>query len=85
MTINIVTDSAIVGDFTALYAPLSFSSGSTDGDRKCVNITVISDQLVECEEDFTAVLTLDTIEDNLFLGNNSTTVTLTDSDGTHSR
>ncbi len=51
----------------------------------CVNVTVVPDLMVECVEDFTAVLTLDSIKDNLLLGNNSTTVTLTDSDGMHSR
>ncbi len=37
--------------------------------------------MVECEEDFNLVLTLNTFEDNIFLGNNSTAITLMDSDG----
>lgn len=50
----------------------------------CANATVLSDDLVECEEDFTVMLVLNTIEDNILLGNGSTAVTLKDSDGIHS-
>ncbi len=83
MSIKTATASADDGDFTAISMLLSFISGSTDGDRVCVNITVFSDLLVECEEDFTVMLTLNTIEDNLLLENNSTFVTLMDNDGTY--
>ena len=50
----------------------------------CANVTVTIDSLVECEEDFTVKLMLDTIKDNLNLGNNSTHAILGDSDGEHS-
>ncbi len=46
----------------------------------CANVTVVPDSMVECEEDFTVELTLDTIKDSLFRGNNLTRVTLMDSD-----
>ena len=55
--------------------------GSADGSRVCINVTVASDGMVECEEAFTLMLVLDTMEGNLFLGNSATTITLIDSDG----
>ena len=60
---------------------LSFTPGSSDGDMVCINATVLSDDLVECEEDFAVALTLNTVGDSIELGNNSTAVTLIDSDG----
>ncbi len=69
------------GDFIALMKSVAFTPGFFDGNMVCANVTVFPDGLVECEEDFTVTLTLNTIEDNLFLGNNSTDVTLMDSDG----
>ena len=76
-----LTASDTASDFTDLSKPMSFTPGASNGERVCVNITVLSDGLVECEEDFTVLLTLNTAEDNIFLGNNSTVVTLLDSDG----
>ena len=49
----------------------------------CANVTVASDNLVECEEIFTLELFLDTIKDSLSVGNNSTLITLKDSDGNY--
>ena len=69
------------GDYVTLSnLALVFLSGSSDGDTVCANITVASDLLVECEEVFTVELTLDTTKDNLNVGNNSTFVTLMDSE-----
>ena len=50
---------------------------------QCANVTVLSDGLVECEEDFTVELTLSTTGGGIQLGNNSTSVILIDSDGMH--
>ncbi len=61
--------------------PLIFPTDSSDGDVVCANVTVISDGMVECEEEFSVELTLDMIKDSLSLGNNSTLITLVDSDG----
>ncbi len=33
--------------------PVVFTPGSSDGDTVCVNVTVISDDMVECDEEFT--------------------------------
>ena len=69
------------GDFAVLVASLGFIEDSSDGDVVCANVTVFSDDSVECDEEFTVELGLVTSKDNLNLGNNSTVITLTDSDG----
>ncbi len=61
--------------------PLIFPINSSNGDMVCANVNVSFDGMVECEEEFNVGLTLDTIKDSLSLGNNSTLVTLVDSDG----
>ena len=71
------------GDFTAFSVPVTFPLGSMDGAMMCVNVTVFFDGLVECEEDFTLELALNTDGDSIGLGNNSTEVTLIDSDCKH--
>ena len=63
---------------------LSFMPGSSDGDTVCINVTVLSDDLVESKEDFTVGLTLNTIDDGIQFGNNITAVTLIDSNGMYS-
>ncbi len=68
------------GDFMPLNMPLIFPTDSSDGDMVCANVTVVSDDMVECEEEFSVELTLDTIKDSLSLGNNSTLIALVDSD-----
>ncbi len=69
------------GDFAPLMESLSFISGSPDGATVCANVTVVSDGMVECEEEFTVELTFVSSKDNLNLENFSTVVTLVDSDG----
>lgn len=60
---------------------LTFPSGSTDGAVVCANVTVIRDNMVECEEEFSLLLTLETATiKSLSLGNNTTSVVLRDSD-----
>ena len=63
---------------------VAFMSGSRDGNRVCANITVLSDLMVECEENFTVEMALDTIKSGLSIENSSTTVILMDDDGTKS-
>ena len=61
--------------------PVTFSSGSADGDKVCTNVTILLDDIVECEEYFTVELSLNTIGGGISLGNNLTAVTVMDSDG----
>ena len=70
------------GDFPDVETDLVFASGSIDGSMECINVTVTQDDSVECEEAFMVDLTLNTFKDSISLGNNSTLVTLKDSDGT---
>ena len=65
----------------SLSTLLSFTPGASNDDMVCTNVTLASDELVECEEEFSLVLTLSTEGDNLFLGNSVTAITLLDSDG----
>ena len=69
------------GDFLEVEKHLIFTSGSVDGTMECINVTVIADNLVECEEEFSVDLTLNTFKDSIKLGNNSTLITLEDSNG----
>ena len=50
----------------------------------CPTITILADDLVEGEEEFTVFLTLVTTRKSLSLGNNVTKVTLSDDDGMYS-
>jgi hypothetical protein len=61
---------------------LTFTPGSANGTEVCSPITVVPDDLVECEESFTVALTLVTSGASISLGNRIGTVTLLDSDGT---
>ena len=62
--------------------PVVFESGMSDGSIVCANVSLSMDGLIECEENFTVELTLETVKGSLSLGENTTTVvTLQDSDG----
>ena len=68
-------------DFDPLVMqPVVFESGASDGTEMCVNISLSSDLMVECDENFTVSIFLDSSKNNLFLGQDSTTVTIEDSD-----
>lgn len=69
------------GDFISSSIPIFFSFGSVDGDVVCANVTVLPDGMIECEEDFVVNLALNTVGENIALGNNFTVVTLADSEG----
>ena len=65
--------------FTAL-AGIDYDALSFDGIfEKCVNITIIKDDLFEFDETFTLVLNAS--DPNVNIGNNVTTITITDKDG----
>ena len=68
------------GDFSPLNTALTFPTDSSDGDMVCANVTLLQDSMVECVEEFTVELMLDTNKDSLSLENNSTLITLLDSD-----
>ena len=76
-----VSDSAVDGDFNSLSMSVAFLPGSSNGSMVCVNVTVHEDMMVEREGNFTVELTLNTVGDNLDLGNSLTRVFLVDSDG----
>ena len=55
--------------------------GSGDGALMCSSVTVLEDDMIEGEEDFSITLTLVTTRTSLSLGNSATNVTLVDNDG----
>ena len=66
-------------DYTGIDAsPLTFAAGSNDNDSRCVNISVADDTTLEMSETFT--VTLATSDPDVMLGNNMTTITITDND-----
>lgn len=70
------------GDFDYLSIPLTFAPGSGDGALMCFPVEVVSDNKAEGEEEFSITITMVTAGASLSLGNNVTTVILTDDDGT---
>ena len=55
-----------------------FEVGVTDGMSRCADITLIADNLVECEENFTISLALETMDKpNIMLGAGMTTTEIT--------
>ena len=63
-------------DYTAITMSVTFESGST---RATVNVQITDDNVVESEEDFTAVLS--SSESNVMIGENTATVSVLDNDG----
>ena len=63
-------------DYTAITMPVTFEAGST---RATVNVQITDDNVIESEEDFTAVLS--SSESNVMIGENTATVSVLDNDG----
>ena len=63
-------------DYTAIIMSVTFEAGST---RATVNVQITDDNVVESEEDFTAVLS--SSESNVMIGENTATVSVLDNDG----
>ena len=69
-------------DFSPLSSvPLTFSTGSSDGEEICTSLMTFADDLIECEEEFTVTTAVSAVGCNLFLVNNSTVVTLIETSG----
>ena len=77
---NLATSGSSDVDFDALsMQPVVFQSGESDGAEMCVNISIRNDLTVECDENFTVSISLESDKNNLFLGQDLTTVTIKDS------
>ena len=66
-------------DYTAISSSLTFANNSMDGDMECVSVTIIDDGALELDKTFTVTLT--TSDPAVILGNDITTITITDNDG----
>ena len=65
-------------DYISLSYNITFTSGSEDGQTECVNITIVEDILYEVDETF--ALTLTKADLGVNLENDTTTITITDTD-----
>lgn len=66
-------------DFSPLSHPITFEPRSS---RKCVDISIADDEIVEKAEYFTAVLSRDaTLDSRVQLGKLTTMITIIDNDG----
>jgi hypothetical protein len=60
-----------------------FGVGSMPGDTHCIYVLIFNDGALEEDETFNVALTLTTSDPNVMLGNDSTTITITDDDSEH--
>jgi hypothetical protein len=68
-------------DFTAITSmSLDFAVGSMPGDTHCINVFITNDGALEEDKTFNVALTLTTSDPNVMLGNDMTTITITDND-----
>ena len=67
-------------DYTAVSSPLTFpATTSSDDVMQCINVSITDDSVFEESETFTVTVT--TANPRVTLGNNDTTVTITDNEG----
>ena len=67
-------------DYTAVSSPLTFpATASADNVMLCINVSITDDLVFEELENFTVTVT--TTNPRVTLGNNATTVTITDNEG----
>ena len=65
-------------DYLGVSMDLVFTAGTSNGTMQCLNITINTTRTVEEDETFTVTLT--TSNSVVELGNNLTTITITDTD-----
>ena len=65
-------------DYSRVSIDLVFTAGTSNGTVQCINVAIIDDSLVESNETFTVILA--TSNSVVELGNNLTTITITDTD-----
>ena len=66
-------------NYDALSSNVTFTSGSSDADEECVNITIRVDGVFISDETFTLMLT--TSDPDVIIQNNVTAITIMDTDG----
>lgn len=77
-----ITATTSNGDFSFTSMAQTFASGSANGAEMCASVSLMSDNLVESDENFTVELSLLTLAGtSLRLGNTETSVTIIDTDG----
>lgn len=66
-------------DYKFLQETITFPSGSMNGDKKCINVTLLSDTIAEESEMFALIWT--TRARRVMLERNLTVITIIDNDG----
>ncbi len=69
----------VVDDYIRFSSNNTFSSGSIDNDTRCVDVSIVDDDVLEGNQNF--IVTLTTPDPNVILGNEMTTVAIIDNDG----
>ena len=75
LLVSVATDGS---DYLGVPMDLVFTAGTSNGTMQCIDVTIFDDLLVESNETFTVILT--TSNSVVELGNNLTTITITDTD-----
>lgn len=78
---SLLTTATAVDYSTPFTLSLTFVTGSGNGAQICASWTARTDDLVEGDEEFNLVLTLETPERGLNLGNSATNIVIMDVDG----
>ena len=80
MIISFLGSAEYGSDYTAVSLPLTFpATTSSDDVMRCINVNITDDSVFEESETFTVTVT--TTSPRVTLGNNDTTVTITDNEG----
>ncbi len=66
-------------DYVKIFSNEIFTSGSTDNATRCVDIFILDDEALEGNQAFNVTLT--TLDLDVMLGTDMTTITITDNDG----
>lgn len=77
-TMHACSQSHVVIYKTGSYLNQTFTSGSINGATRCANISILDDNALEVNENFT--LTLSTEDSNIKIGTSVTTITIIDND-----
>jgi hypothetical protein len=70
-------------DYQFAFTNIVLPPGTGNGDLRCLNITIIDDELIEGNEGFTVYLRLSTTTRGVRLGSSAVSVTIRDDESTY--
>ena len=74
-----MSPTASTADYSSVDTNVTFSTGTTDGEIQCIEVTITDDMALEANETFE--IQLATSDSSVMLGNNETIILITDNDG----